>query len=1190
VWEVSTDADITAKANADYEKRLKNPGGVNPTQTTFVFVTPRRWAGKKDWVTARKSGGVWLDVRAYDAFDLEEWLELAPAVHIWFSVLAGKRPEEAIDLGNCWEDWSSATRPPMSPGVVLAGRDGVVETVHQWLSTSSLEPLMLRAETRDEAIAVLAATVQQLPAEERATCLSRTVVALSLLAWQGLAASTEPLILIAAFDNRTTVTRAIAARHQVVIPLDRSDGVYSGALHIPPVSRDAAARALVALGLDRPAAEDLGTLAHRSFTSFRRKLALIPEVHRPVWGRSADAPALVPVMLAGAWDQTKDGDRQAVAALAHVPYEGVSTTLIRWSNAPDPPVRRVGDAWFVVSKDDAWSLINQYVTRDNLERFETVVLGVLGAPDPRYDLPAEQRWMAAVTGHVPAHSSVLREDLADTLALMGARGEAVTVSAGITARTYATRIVRQLLERANGDWRLWASLSLLLPLLAEAAPDVFLSGVEVGLEGEQPILRNLFRDEEGLLGAGSPHTGMLWALEILAWYPEYLGRVALLLAKLTRLDPGGRLANRPYSSLRSIFLLWHPQTTATIDQRLRVLDMLRKQEPDVAWRLLLGLVPRRSEVGLNAATPRWRDWGADSPPGFSQVDMEKGAREVASRLLADVGESGSRWSDLIELLPLLPEEEFEVGLERLGEITAQALPSADRAGIWDTLRDLVAQHRSFPEADWALPQADLDRLDAILKSFEPEDLTMRYAWLFGNRATLPEARRGDWRERERALADARGAAMRTIYTRNGLAAVLDFVGEVERPGEVGMALGHIELPVAEEDELLRANLASGDPARASFARGFVVGRLEGGAYAWVEGKLTGLSKDWSPDQRAELLVCLRRDEHTDRLVEATDAETQHLYWRKASAYGIPEPEVERVARKFLEHSRPHAAVGLLAFHADRLKGHPTLALIADALEQSLQTPPPEDFERSTFSHDLSELLDVLVSSKDAIGTQRIAALEWRSLPVLGRFVRPPKLLHRELARDPELFLEAAGLIYGSGGKESPQLTPEEEARVRMAFELLDSWRTVPGSTEDGRIDSGELKAWVHEARALAAARGLQSASDHMIGRVLSAGPAGEDGTWPHPAIREVIEDVSSAELDSGFDIGVYNSRGTVTKSLTEGGAQERELAEKYESLAKKIADGSPRTAAILRGLAANYRAEAVREDQRAELRQDLNRW
>lgn len=320
-------------------------------------------------------------------------------------------------------------------------------------------------------------------------------------------------------------------------------------------------------------------------------------MQQPEWARPANARSLLPVMLAGGWNDTIDGDRQRIATLAQVPYDEISATLVRWANEADPPVRRVGDAWFLISKEDAWSLLARYLTRDDLERFENIVIEVLGSPDPRFDLPEDQRWMAGVIGHSPKYSGLFHEGLADTLAVMGARGDTTPLTGGISARDYATRIIQKLLEHANADWRIWASLSRSLSLLAEAAPDTFLDAVEKGLTGELPVLLTLFSEQQNVLFSSSPHTGLLWALETLAWSLEHLGRAALLLAKLARLDPGGKLANRPQKSLRAIFLPWSPQTTATLERRCRVLDAMREREPEVTWRLLCQLLPKFLDRG-----------------------------------------------------------------------------------------------------------------------------------------------------------------------------------------------------------------------------------------------------------------------------------------------------------------------------------------------------------------------------------------------------------------------------------------------------------------------------------------------------------------------------------------------------------------------------------------------------------------
>jgi hypothetical protein len=60
----------------------------------------------------------------------------------------------------------------------------------------------------------------------------------------------------------------------------------------------------------------------------------------------------------------------------------------------------------------------------------------------------------------------------------------------------------------------------------------------------------------------------------------------------------------------------------------------------------------------------------------------------------------------------------------------------------------------------------------------------------------------------------------------------------------------------------------------------------------------------------------------------------------------------------------------------------------------------------------------------------------------------------------------------------------------------------------------------------------------------------------------------------------------VTKSLKEGGAQERSLADRYGEWATQLRDRWPRTAKILKGLQQSYRHEATYEDDETDLRED----
>lgn len=128
-WEIGTNRDIKGKADSDYEKRKADPLRLQPGDTTFVFVTPRRWGGKDKWVEARRAEGFWRDVRAYDADDLAAWLERALGVHLWLSILIGKHPEGATDISNFWDDWADVTEPRISAELVISGRQDEVDSI-----------------------------------------------------------------------------------------------------------------------------------------------------------------------------------------------------------------------------------------------------------------------------------------------------------------------------------------------------------------------------------------------------------------------------------------------------------------------------------------------------------------------------------------------------------------------------------------------------------------------------------------------------------------------------------------------------------------------------------------------------------------------------------------------------------------------------------------------------------------------------------------------------------------------------------------------------------------------------------------------------------------------------------------------------------------------------------------------------
>ena len=88
-WELSCNKNPRGKATSDYDKRTADPLGEDTANTTFVFVTSRRWPGKREWASERREQGPWADVRAFDVDNLVAWLEQSPEVAARFAGVFG---------------------------------------------------------------------------------------------------------------------------------------------------------------------------------------------------------------------------------------------------------------------------------------------------------------------------------------------------------------------------------------------------------------------------------------------------------------------------------------------------------------------------------------------------------------------------------------------------------------------------------------------------------------------------------------------------------------------------------------------------------------------------------------------------------------------------------------------------------------------------------------------------------------------------------------------------------------------------------------------------------------------------------------------------------------------------------------------------------------------------------------------
>nr|WP_192355983.1 helix-turn-helix transcriptional regulator [Mesorhizobium mediterraneum] len=1183
-WEIGAQrSNILHKANEDYRKRTREPSPLNPASAVFVFITPRHWPGKDEWAKARQSEGLWKEVRAYDADDLVHWIEQAPAVGLWLATRLGKRPVGTRGLEEVWEEWSLATQWPLTADLVLSNRDEDAAEALRWLR-SAPSVLSLQATTADEVVAFFHATLSELPDDAAAAYRARCLVTTTPEAARALANAPAPLLLLLT-DPEPGLARVLATRGHYVLQAYDDRPVARGEVRVlARPSRAGIASALSAAGIAEPRAEALARDCARNLAVLRRLIPGAPG-RLPKWAQEPVSHALLAALLAGGWDETSAADRARLSEIADAPYEALIAALTEYTGEFDSPLQKVGSTWRVASPSDAWVLLAHHLTSADIRRFEAAAHAVLASADPRFDMDPDERWMAGVRGIHRDYSGMLRNGIGQVLILLALWGDRVRTvpDAGRRADAIVSRLLR------NADHRRWWSLSNDFRLLAEASPQAFLAAIEDSLDQEDPPIGSLFGHDGGGIVGTEYLSDLMWALESLAWSPEYMPRVTYLLARLDAIDTKPRrYSNGPANSLREIHVLWIPQTYATLDQRLRALDLIRKQETDAAWKLMLAILPQGHDSSSPTHMPRWRDFTVDRVETVTWALIGRGAAAVSERLISDVGLSSVRWSNLLNRLgDLAPDP--EPALVALEAAEPRFTEKADRLAFWEKLRGVLHHHRQFPDAEWSLPDIVLDRLESIYDRFAPTDPIERAAWLFKEAVQLPRPSSKGWETEQRDIDAARLQAAHALYAEGGLASVLALARASEIPGYIGKALYDSGLPASDIDGLLASAIRSDDAHERDVAHGLIVSIFRDRKEAWAEALIDRAAiENWGDTALLALLRALPFTRWTWNRAARIGRDIETTYWRRAPVFWMSEDsaDITYAIRKLISVGRARHALKL-ARRGNKVDLPPEL--LVEMLQETAHQPFEDNGdanEAAMLQHDVAEILEAL-DERDDVDRNVLAKLEWKYLRVLEHSRRRPKVLLRALSEQPSLFVEMLSAVFRASEESgivdpAPEDPRHAQTIATQAYRLLELWNYIPGTRDDGTIDGEALEIWIKEARTLAKAVGREDIADSRIGNLLSASPMGSDGNWPAEPVREVIDLFRSKPMIEGFRIGRSNRRGVTTRMPRDGGELERLEAGKYRTWAKAIAYDYPRTAKALDTLADDYESDALRHDEDAE--------
>jgi len=1190
-WEIGTGADPQSKATDDFKKRTEEIEDGERADSSFVFVTPRSsgsggWNEPEQtkWLERRNDKG-WKLIRVIDGVKLADWVREYPAIGKWMATKI-HLTENLGGLSTATEHWENLVSecavndPPFPPKLFTIGRSGACEAL-QALFNGAPKALFLFAESPQDVADFVSAFLAGLPTDTSRSYSNRCLFINDEQAWRSIVETRSPHILVA--DPRLgleteegAVLHTIARRkgHSVVVPLC---GTWSGnspeILKLRSPSQSQVESVLKETGYSDIRARELGRIGGDRISALRRHLRGYGTL--PPYATWDNATLIAQAGLVGKWDGANPADRSALEVLLGKKYGEWIEILRPEALRSDSPLIQNNEKWRFVARGEAWNALGNRLTDDDLDKFRKMAISVLGERDPKFEISKEERFAASIHGKKLIHSSQIRKGIAETLALIGSRPKTLTSCCDGKPKSTVLHVVRELLHKAA--WDRWASLDSVMPLLAEAAPSEFLGAVESVLDDLNNTPFHRIYAEEGGSGLGGWNylSGLLWALEALAWSPEFLSRVSVILADIASFDPGGNWANRPSNSLADIFLPWHVQTTASFGKRKSAVEAVMREQPEVGWKLLLALLPHNHGSTSGCHRPVWRDYiPRDWKDGVLKSEYWEQITSYTDLVVTLARSDSGRLSEIIKRLPDLPKAAHVNLLVHLASESVVSLPEEDRLPLWEALDELVRKHRKFSDSNWAMPEDAVNAIAQTAKALAVTSPSYKYHHLFGGRDFDLYDEKSNFEEQQSRLEEARQNAISEIMGSGGIEAVLKFAAKVDAPYEVGRALGVLSSNEV-ENTILPSTLDSKDGTLVRISAGFIWARFWKLKTEWVDSVH---ARKWSPEHQAKFLALLPFNEEIWKRVSTFLTETHEaLYWKNANVnpYG-PKCDFTIAIEKLLEFGREGAAVLCVA----RMVDDKTMFDESLATRALLAVIESKSGIKKLGRDEVVKLIKAIQESKTS-DKDALFRIEWNFLPWLDRFSSgSPVTLENRLASDPAFFAEVIALVFRSKNasvNEEGKSDVEKKLLATNAYRLLTEWKRCPGRQDDGSLNAMAFDTWLNEARRLTEESGHAEVAQIQIGHVLTYAPADPGGLWIHHAVADALNFRDTGEMRSGFTTQLYNNRGVHGNTH---GQEERKIASDNRVKAEALdSQGYTRFASAMREFAQQYERQAELEEK-----------
>lgn len=345
VWEFGTNEDSLSKINEDYEKRTRDPLGVNKAETGFYLVIPKVWAYRTsltEWISKHND---WAFTKVYDAVALSDWLNSEPTVCLWLlEEIYGDTELDFASVSTGWTRFSKKTNPPFVKEMFTFDRKDQIIQFKEKLQNESGD-IIVKAPTRIDSVGFALSVIAE--EEEYA---QNSIVVNNLETFRRVAEIAEGRVIILTYPHEGEVFNG---KNRIVLCYNKEATSISDAIELPMLSKSSYEAALTKMGISDSDKVDLFAFTHGNLRALIRRIPGSYVEQKPEWSNKGSIDALIPLVMLRSIN--KDKDQKLVERLSGSNFEDIEKQYYSLALMEDSPVKIVHNHYVITNYEEAWS-------------------------------------------------------------------------------------------------------------------------------------------------------------------------------------------------------------------------------------------------------------------------------------------------------------------------------------------------------------------------------------------------------------------------------------------------------------------------------------------------------------------------------------------------------------------------------------------------------------------------------------------------------------------------------------------------------------------------------------------------------------------------------------------------------------------------------------------------------------------